>query len=153
MSSICTQAAPASLETPTPPMHYLPLTKTPALIRTPSLPSSPQPSRQPPYLHSRSPSLLITTQDREDVYPSYPLCLLISFNSSCKSSSLILSAKLGISVLASSASSQHRLPSWARSNLASSGWADRRRSTASTFSLRLKRAKWSRYSRVLLSIL
>ena len=36
---------------------------------------------------------------------------MISSNSSCKSASLILFARLGISILASSAVSQHRLPS------------------------------------------
>lgn len=122
---------------------------------TPHPPSSLSHSHLPdsasPSLHLRRP--ISHPRRHGDIYPSYPLCLLISFNSSCKSSSLILSAKLGTSVFASSASSQHKLPSCARSNLASSGWADRRRSTASTFSLRLKRAKWSRYSRVLLSIL
>ena len=125
----------------------------------------------------------------------YPINFVISSSSSCRSSSEILSCRLGTSVFASSAVSQHREPilhnkpiypihshalpnqyqlipllssllhfsfeshficfvflvggreyepSCARSNFASSLCADSSRSTASTFSFRLKRAKWSR---------
>lgn len=99
---------------------------------------------------------------------SHRFCNLeISSRRSCKSSSLILSVRDGINVLASSAFSQHNdpmigrqrtknrshkhnvscaahVPSCARSNFSRFLCALRRRSTASTFSFCVNRAKWSR---------
>lgn len=72
------------------------------------------------------------------------LNFVISSSSSCKSASVILFDRLGISVFASSALSQHKLPSCDRSKSSNSVCDVSMRSTASIFSFCLKRANTSR---------